>query len=112
MPPPVIYFSGTEEQRQRIEAYDAALAQVQFELLREIIGNPFRKPTFDLGWRTLDAVALARDVYAERAFDRLPILAEYLQRAGCEDEQLLGHCRRPGRHVRGCWVLDLVLGLG
>ncbi len=47
-----------------------------------------------------------------RAFDRLPILADALEEAGCRDADILGHCREPGEHVRGCWVVDLVLGKG
>jgi hypothetical protein len=53
---------------------------------------------------------LARGIYDDRAFDRLPILADALIDAGCDDEAILGHCRGPGPHVRGCWVADLVLG--
>src|SRR5262249_35375448 len=73
-------------------------------------GEPVGLPAFEAAWRTADVVRLARAIYAERAFDRLPILADALQDAGCEDGQLLGHCRGPGPHVRGCWVLDMVLG--
>jgi hypothetical protein len=60
-------------------------------------------------WRTGDVVGLARGVYEDRAFDRLGLLADALQDAGCSDEQVLGHCRSDG-HVRGCWLIDLVLG--
>jgi hypothetical protein len=63
----------------------------------------------DRRWRTSTVLALAEGVYAERAFDRLPILADALRDAGCEDEQILDHCRGPGPHVRGCWVIDLLL---
>ena len=85
--------------------------KVQAELLREIFGNPFRPVTADPSWRTSTAVALAQGIYDERAFDRMPILADALQDAGCEDEAVLSHCRDPkGTHVRGCWVVDLVLG--
>jgi hypothetical protein len=45
----------------------------------------------------------------DRAFERMPILADALMDAGCEDEQIIGHCRSGGPHVRGCWVVDLVL---
>lgn len=65
---------------------------------------------FDPVWRTSSAVALARAVYAERAFDRLPILADALEEAGCSDPLVLDHCRGPGPHARGCWVVDAVLG--
>ncbi len=112
MPPPVTYFRGTDEQRRHNEAVQAAFTRVLVELLREVVGNPFRRPSFDPAWRTSDAVALARGAFEERTFDRLPILADALQNAGCADEQLIGHCRGPHPHVRGCWVIDLVLGLG
>jgi hypothetical protein len=82
----------------------------QIGLCREIFGNPFRPVTPDLGWFTSTVLALAEGVYADRAFDRLPILADALQDAGCEDAAVLEHCRGPGPHARGCWVVDLVLG--
>ena len=81
----------------------------QAALLRCVAGRPFDPPGFDPGWRTSDVVALAAGVYAEEAFDRLPILADALQDAGCDDESVLWHCRRPGGHVRGCWVVDLAM---
>jgi len=77
---------------------------------RDIFSNPFRPVTFDPRWRTSDAVGLARAIYDDRTFDRLPILADALIDAGCDDEQVLAHCRSEGPHVRGCWVVDLVLG--
>jgi len=80
-------------------------------LLREIFGNPFRPVGFDPAWRTSDAMALATGIYDGRAFDRMPILADALQEAGCDNDDLLRHCRDPdANHVRGCWALDLVLG--
>jgi hypothetical protein len=79
-------------------------------LLRDIFGNPFRPVAVDPRWLTSTVVSLARGIYDERAFDRLPILADALQDAGCDDPDVLGHCRSPGPHVRGCWVVDLVLG--
>jgi hypothetical protein len=80
-------------------------------LVREVFGNPFRPIAFHPSWLTPTAVGIARGVYDDRAFDRLPILADALQDAGCEDEQVLAHCRGGGPHVRGCWVVDGVLGL-
>jgi hypothetical protein len=74
-----------------------------------IVGNPFRPVAFDRGWRSETAIALASGIYAERAFDRLPILADALEEAGCDHPDVLAHCRGPGPHVRGCWVVDLVL---
>jgi hypothetical protein len=61
-------------------------------------------------WLTADVRALAEAAYADRAFDRLPILADALEEAGCTDRSMLDHCRQPGEHVRGCWVVDLVFG--
>src|SRR5207248_5032085 len=80
-------------------------------IMRDIVGNPFRPVRADPRWLTSDVLALAASIYAERAFDRLPILADALQDAGCENADVLGHCRDPQlTHVRGCWVVDLVLG--
>jgi hypothetical protein len=61
-------------------------------------------------WRTSDVVGLARGIDADRAFDRLPLLADALMDAGCADEQVLAHCREPREHVRGCWVVEFALG--
>jgi hypothetical protein len=82
----------------------------QAELLREIVGNPFRPCHFSPRWRTANTVDLARTIYEDRAFDRLPILADALMDAGCAEESILDHCRSPSLHVRGCWVVDLILG--
>jgi hypothetical protein len=79
-------------------------------LVRDVAGNPFRPVTLDPSWRTSTVVQLAEGIYADRAFDRLPILADALQDAGCENADILNHCRSAGPHVRGCWVVDLVLG--
>jgi hypothetical protein len=79
------------------------------DLLREIAGNPFRPVALDPSWRTSDAQALARTIYDERAFERMPILGDALEDAGCTDQASLDHCRRDGHHVRSCWVVDLVL---
>jgi hypothetical protein len=80
------------------------------DLLRCIFGNPFHPVTLDPSWLTSTALALARGIYVERAFDRMPILADGLQDAGCNNEAILDHCRGPGPHTRGCWVCDLGLG--
>jgi hypothetical protein len=78
--------------------------------IREFFGNPFRPVALDPRWHTSDVVGLARAIYDDKAFERMPILADALMDAGCEDEQVIGHCRGDGRHERGCWVVDLVLG--
>jgi hypothetical protein len=82
---------------------------MQVPLLHDIFGNPFRPVTADPTWLTSTAVGLARTIYVDSAFDRLPILADALEEAGCDEPALLGHCRSDGPHVRGCWAVDLVL---
>jgi hypothetical protein len=79
-------------------------------IIRDIFGNPFRPTAADPYWITSTAAALARSVYAERAFDRLPILADALEDAGCDQSDVLAHCRGDGPHARGCWAVDLILG--
>jgi hypothetical protein len=78
--------------------------------LRDIFGNPFRPAAFSPQWRTDTALSLARQMYDSRDFGAMPILADALQDAGCDNNDILAHCRGPGPHVRGCWVVDLVLG--
>jgi hypothetical protein len=97
---------------EKMHTYDRGIAeeeQAQAALLSDVFGNPFRPAGLVPAWRTGEAVALARGMYESRDFSALPILADALQDARCEDEQLLGHCRDPGPHVRGCWVVDLIL---
>jgi hypothetical protein len=78
--------------------------------LRDIFGNPFRKVKFDKNWRTDTAVLLAKQMYDARDFSAMPILADALQDAGCDSDDVLNHCRDANQvHVRGCWVVDLVL---
>jgi len=79
-------------------------------ILHDILGNPFRPLTAEPTWLTFDVIAMATGIYGEKAFDRLPILADALQDAGCDIDTILGHCRHPGEHVRGCWVVDALLG--
>ena len=91
--------------------WQAAERRAQAESLRDVIGNPFRAVKFNKKWRTSTAVALAKQMYDAREFGAMPILADALQDAGCDNEDVLTHCRDPKpAHVRGCWVVDLVLG--
>ena len=86
--------------------------RAQKAILHDVLGPlPFRPVALDLGSSTPAAVtALAHAIYEERRFQDLPILADALEEAGCSNAEVLTHCRQPGEHVRGCWVLDLILG--
>jgi hypothetical protein len=66
--------------------------------------------TVDPTWLTSTVVSLATAIYGDRAFDRLPILADALEDAGCDNADIFNHCRQPGEHIRGCFVVDLLLG--
>ena len=84
-------------------------------LVREVFGNPFLIPRPSChpewrSWQDATPLKLAQGSYDDRAFDRLPILSDALEEAGCTDAALLDHLRSPGPHVRGCWALDLILG--
>ncbi len=85
-------------------------------ILREVVGNAFTPPRFEPAWRTDTVVALAKGIFEDRAFDRMPILADALLDADCDEEAILRHCRgtevgvkdQP-QHIRGCWVIELIL---
>jgi hypothetical protein len=98
------------------EPAEARARANECDLIRDLFGNPFRPapalaPSV-LAWDGGTVVKVAAAVYDERAFDRLPVVADALEDAGCTDAELLGHCRGGGEHVRGCWVVDLVLAKG
>ena len=80
-------------------------------LLHDLWGPlPFRPVPINPTWLNPNAIEEAQAIYQEKAFDRLPILADALEEAGCGNIDILNHCRQPGVHVRGCWVIDLLLG--
>jgi hypothetical protein len=81
----------------------------QAVLLRDIFGNPLSCKPVNEAWLTSSVTALAAAIYDEWAFDRLPILADALEEAGCDVQEILAHCRQPAEHARGCWVVDLLL---
>jgi hypothetical protein len=96
------FFSATETERGQQQA-----------VLRDIIGNPFRPITLDPAWLTWHdglLVSMARQMYDSRDFADMPVMADALEEAGCTDADILGHCRSVGEHVRGCWVVDALLG--
>jgi hypothetical protein len=94
--------------KRRLEAHIGENV-IQAILARDIFGNPFRAVTYDPTWLTSDVIAMCRSMYDSRDFSAMPILADALQDAGCDSEDVLNHRRGPGPHVRGCWVIDLVL---
>ena len=92
----------------------AAEERAQTDLIRCIfVTLPFRPvhlaPSL-LTWNDATIPKIAEAIYEDRAFERLPILADALEEAGCTDTNILDHCRTPGEHGRGCWPVDLVLG--
>jgi hypothetical protein len=104
--------AGHNEKRISYEKY-VGEAEALNHLFRDIFGNPFRPIAVNpawLTWKDGTVRRIARAIYDERAFDRLPILADALADAGCDDADILAHCRSGGEHVRGCWVVDLLLG--
>lgn len=96
--------------RRNATALPGADFAIQGNLVRDIFGNPFRPVTLDSRWLSSTVLDLARTIYDERLFDRMPILADALMDAGCDNKEILNHCRENGPHVRGCWVVDLLLG--
>jgi hypothetical protein len=84
---------------------------VQAALLRDIFGNPYRPVAPDPAWVPSNAEVLAQAMYDSRDFAAMPLLADLLEEAGCP-AAVSEHCRGPGPHVRGCWVVDLLLGKG
>jgi hypothetical protein len=80
-------------------------------ILRDMVGYPFRGPvTFHPHWLTSTVQQLAGLIYKERQFDKMPLLGDALEEAGCDNAEVLQHCRGGGEHDRGCWVVDQVLG--
>ena len=102
----IAFCREAQEGEQLATDEDAA----QCLLIHDIFGNPFRPVTLDPSWLTPKVLSLAQGIYSDRAFDRMPILADALQDANCDNEEILNHCRGPGPHTRGCFVIDLALG--
>jgi hypothetical protein len=107
--------SASGEVRTFVENVGGSVAEEearQYRLLRDIFGNPFRPAAVDPRWQTATVVELTRAIHAERAFERLPILADALEEVGCTEPEILDHCRGSGPHVPGCWVIDALRGGG
>jgi len=113
------FLRGLKTTVQRIEAavrdgIETCETVWQAQLVREIFDHPFQaRPPFDPTWREANGGLVSRiaeGIYHERAWGDLPILADALEDAGCDDAGLLEHLHTPGLHVRGCWGLDTILG--
>ena len=90
---------------------------VHADWLRDIVPNPFLPPLRIPRWRTKDLIELAQTAYEKRHLpsghldaDRLAVLADAVEEAGCQEAVVLDHLRSPGPHLRGCWAVDLLLG--
>jgi hypothetical protein len=102
----------TTEYRKATEAFDVECVR-QADLVRCILGNPFRTALLDPVYLDANdgaARRVAQEIYDDHAFADLPVLADALEDAGCTDDAALSHCRDAGPHARGCWVVDLALG--
>jgi hypothetical protein len=104
-------FYGTAEEGRSPSRDEERRAQAA--LIRCVVGPRFRRAPLDpawLAWQGGTVRKLAEAIYEGRAFDRLPVLGDALEDAGCTDANMLDHCRGPGPHARGCWAVDLLLG--
>jgi hypothetical protein len=108
-----------DDVRERVRRLNAAvLRDVLYNPYRDIRGKRLRAPRrlrrlvqiLRPAWRTGNAVGISRQMYESRDFSAMPILADALEEVGCDNADILAHCREPAVHVRGCWVVDLLLG--
>jgi hypothetical protein len=104
------FFRMTREKLRSGVWYGKKDDTVRCGIIRCVFGNPFRPVSADPVWLTSPVLDLARAMYESRDFAAMPILADALEEAGCDNADVLAHCRGDGPHVRGCWVVDLVLG--
>ena len=84
--------------------------QSHSNIIRDVFGNPFRVVIVEPAWLTPNVVSLARTIYDHRAFDRMPMLGDAIEKTGFDNTDILDHCRSKTEHVRGCWVVDALLG--
>ena len=99
-----------EFQEGSFEGISREVEQEQAELLRKIVGNPFREPHFDSTWRTENMKGLAWRAYEDRSVEILPILYDVLLEAGCNSHAILNYCQTAKQIIKGHWILDLLLG--
>lgn len=107
-----IALAGTQAtvNSEQWHAVQATEQEAESNLVRDIFGNPFRPFSFRTEWRTEAVTLLAKHIYESRDFSAMAILADALEESGCSDEDILSHCRGNGPHVRGCHVIDMILG--
>jgi hypothetical protein len=102
---------GATPHDRNFHARQVAEERAQADLLRELIGPlPFRTVPIDAAWLSGSVVQVAQAIYEEKRFEDMGILADALEEAGCDNAEILSHCRGKGPHVRGCWVVDALLG--
>jgi len=98
------------ESRSRQTALQVTEEATQCDLLRDVIPYPCEPVHWDASWLTSTVLALAAQIHASRDFTIMPILADALQDAACDSADVLDHCRANKPHIRGCWVVDNILG--
>ena len=103
-----ILFAAAELRKDERPQTDAEVS-AHLALVRDCLGNPFTPVIFDAAWRSADVLSLAKSIYEERCFERMAVLGDALAKAGCSNLDIISHCHSEKIHVRGCWVLDLVL---
>jgi hypothetical protein len=106
-------FAVADRDKSAWAARHEAESAAQCALTRCVFGTPFRSAALDPAlrdWNDRLVPRLAAEIYERRAFDRLPLLGDALEEAGCAERSILDHCRGEGPHGRGCWVVDQILG--
>jgi hypothetical protein len=110
---PTLSLDEKKEPRRAIRQAGDSEMSAAIRNIHDVLGNPFRPISHNSSWLAWNDGAIskmAQVIYDARVFDRLPLLADALEDAGCTDADILSHCRTPSEHVRGCWVVDLLLG--
>lgn len=109
---PHLWTNRREREASRKELLRELAIRCRF--VRDIFGNPFRETIIKaewLNWNQRTVRSIAKSIYEDESFEELPILGDALEDAGCDNQLILRHCREHHTHIRGCWVLDLLLGL-
>jgi hypothetical protein len=95
----------SQARRQTVVEIEAT----QCDLYRDLFGYPYMAIEFPVTYRTPTVYQLAEAMYASADFRAMPILGDALMDAGCEEGEIIAHCRRPLPHARGCWLLERIL---